>query len=136
MMRTKHYLGVVALLAGVMGIGMTGIGAVLADTPASQNQAVTPNPGELVIKVNSRKFEFIPAAITLKKGVPVVLELTSSDVIMGINVPDFKNRATIIPGVVTRIRIVPDKVGTFTFFCDVFCGNRHEEMSGLITVVA
>ncbi len=131
-MRTKHYLGVVALLAGVMGLG-----AVLADTPVSeQAQMVIPNPGEQVIKVSSHKFEFVPAAITLKKGVPVVFELTSTDVIMGFNVPDFKNRATIIPGVVTRIRIVPDKVGTFTFFCDIFCGAGHEEMSGLITVEA
>ena len=97
---------------------------------------VIPNPGEQVIKVSSHKFEFVPAAITLKKGVPVVFELTSTDVIMGFNVPDFKNRATIIPGVVTRIRIVPDKVGTFTFFCDIFCGAGHEEMSGLITVEA
>lgn len=135
-MRTKHYLGVVALLAGVMGLGTMCTNTVLADTPASQNAVVVPNPGEQVIKVSSHKFEFVPGAITLKKGVPVVFELTSSDVIMGFNVPDFKNRATIIPGVVTRIRIVPDKVGTFTFFCDVFCGDGHEEMSGLITVVA
>jgi len=135
-MRTKHYLGVVALLAGVMGLGTMRTNTVLADTPASQNPVVVPAPGEQVIKVSSHKFEFVPGAITLKKGVPVVFELTSSDVIMGFNVPDFKNRATIIPGVVTRIRIVPDKVGTFTFFCDVFCGDGHEEMSGLITVVA
>jgi cytochrome c oxidase subunit 2 len=135
MMRAKYYLGIVALLASVMGIAMVGTNTVLADTPPPAT-AVVPAPGEQVIKVNSRKFEFIPAAITLKKGVPVVLELTSADVIMGFNVPDFKNRATIIPGVVTRIRIVPDKVGTFTFFCDVFCGDGHEEMSGLITVVA
>jgi cytochrome c oxidase subunit 2 len=134
-MNAKYYLGIVALLASVMGIGMMCTNTVLADTPPPA-PAVVPAPGEQVIKVNSRKFEFIPAAITLKKGVPVVLELTSADVIMGFNVPDFKNRATIIPGVVTRIRIVPDKVGTFTFFCDVFCGDGHEEMSGLITVVA
>jgi cytochrome c oxidase subunit 2 len=134
-MRAKYYLGIVALLAGVMGIAMVCTNTVLADTPPPA-AAVVPAPGEQVIKVNSRKFEFIPAAITLKKGVPVVLELTSADVIMGFNVPDFKNRATIIPGAVTRIRIVPDKVGTFTFFCDVFCGDGHEEMSGLITVVA
>jgi cytochrome c oxidase subunit 2 len=131
-MRAKHYLGVVALLVGVMGIGV-----VLADTPApAKPEVVVPNPGEQVIKINSRKFEFVPGTLTLKKGVPVVIELTSSDVIMGFNVPDLKSRATIIPGVVTRIRIVPDKVGTFTFFCDIFCGDGHEDMSGLITVVA
>jgi cytochrome c oxidase subunit 2 len=119
----KNIIGVVVLLAGVLGIG-----AVFADT-LSENQS------EQVIKVNAHKFEFLPGNITLKKGVPVILELTSSDVIMGFNAPDLQSRATIIPGVVTRIRVVPDKVGTFIFFCDVFCGDGHEDMSGTITVV-
>lgn len=54
---------------------------------------------------------------------------------MGFNVPDLGLRADIVPGQTTRLRIVPGKVGTFTFFCDVFCGTGHEEMTGMITVV-
>ena len=91
---------------------------------------------EQVIKVNAHRFEFVPNMLTLKKGVPVILEFTSSDMIMGFNVPDLKARVTIIPGKVTRIRIVPDKIGMFTFLCDIFCGSGHEEMSGIINVVA
>jgi cytochrome c oxidase subunit 2 len=34
------------------------------------------------------------------------------------------------------VRLMPDKVGTFTFLCDVFCGSGHETMNGTITVVA
>jgi len=29
---------------------------------------------------------------------------------------------------------VPDKTGTFTFVCDIFCGTGHEEMDGTIEV--
>ena len=93
-------------------------------------------PGEQVIKILARKFTYSPNKLTLKKGVPVVLELTTADVLMGFSVPDFDVRADIIPGQVARVRLVPDKVGTFAFLCDVFCGTGHETMNGTITVVA
>jgi cytochrome c oxidase subunit II len=89
-----------------------------------------------VIKVNARKFEFTPNHLVLKKGVPVILEFTSADVIMGFNAPDLKSRISIVPGVVTRIEITPEKVGVFIFFCDIFCGDGHEDMTGTITVEA
>ena len=90
---------------------------------------------EQVIKINAHRFAFAPNVINLKVGAPVILEFTSSDVIMGFNIPDLKSRVDIIPGKVTRIRIVPEKVGTFTFLCDIFCGSGHEDMSGTINVV-
>jgi len=34
------------------------------------------------------------------------------------------------------LRFTPDKVGTFTFLCDIFCGDGHEGMSGTMKVVA
>lgn len=96
---------------------------------------VAAQPKEQVIRVAAKKFAFTPDTITLKQGVPVILEFTTEDVLMGFNVPDLKLRADIIPGQTTRVRIVPDKVGKFTFFCDIFCGTGHEEMTGMISVV-
>jgi cytochrome c oxidase subunit 2 len=93
-------------------------------------------PEEQVIKILARRFTYTPNKLSLKKGVPVVLELTSADVLMGFNAPDFDVRADVIPGKVARVRLVPDKVGTFTFLCDIFCGSGHETMSGTITVAA
>ena len=93
-------------------------------------------PEEQVIKILARKFTYSPNKLTLKKGVPVVLELTTADVLMGFYVPDFDIRADIIPGQVAKVRLVPDKVGTFAFLCDIFCGSGHETMNGTITVVA
>ncbi len=69
-------------------------------------------------------------------GVPVVLEFVTADVVMGFNAPDFNVRADIIPGQVARVRLVPDKTGTFVFLCDIFCGDGHEGMSGQIHVAA
>jgi cytochrome c oxidase subunit 2 len=89
-----------------------------------------------VIRVTARKFAFLPREIRLKKGVPVVLEFVTADVVMGFNAPDFNVRSDIIPGKVSRLRLVPDKTGTFVFLCDVFCGEGHEGMSGQIHVDA
>jgi cytochrome c oxidase subunit 2 len=89
---------------------------------------------EPVIHITAKKFEFTPRTPTLKKGVPVVIEVTALDRVHGFNLPDFGVRSDVVPGKVTRIRFTPDKTGEFVFFCDVFCGDGHEQMSGVLTV--
>ncbi|HEX6003796.1 MAG TPA: cytochrome c oxidase subunit II [Burkholderiales bacterium] len=98
--------------------------------------AQSAEPPERLIKVSAKRFDYTPSHITVKKGVPVRFQLTSEDVLMGFNLPDFNVRADMIPGKTTELRFVPDKVGTFTFLCDIFCGTGHEEMNGKLTVVA
>ena len=87
-----------------------------------------------VIKVSARRFSFTPSEIALKKGEPVVFELTTEDIFMGMNIPDFGVRSDIVPGKTMRLAVTPDKTGTFTFLCDVFCGDGHEGMSGTLVV--
>lgn len=53
--------------------------------PLSSGNAQT---SERTIKITAHKFEYEPSEIRLKVGEPVVLELTSRDVIHGFNVPD------------------------------------------------
>jgi cytochrome c oxidase subunit II len=113
---------------------MAGAAAGLAG--ASIATYVLAQAPEQVIHVSARKFAFLPREITLKQGVPVVLEFVSADVVMGFSAPDFKVRADIIPGQVARVRLVPRQIGTFDFLCDIFCGDGHEGMSGRIHVVA
>lgn len=122
-MRSTRRRLTVALGALVLGAGTISLRA------AAQ-------PEEQVIKILARRFTYTPNKLTLAKGMPVVLELTTADVLMGFSVPDFDVRADIIPGQAARVRLVPDKIGTFAFLCDIFCGSGHETMSGTITVVA
>jgi cytochrome c oxidase subunit 2 len=43
-------------------------------------------------------------------------------------------RADIDPDHVTRLDLLPQRVGKFEFHCDVFCGSGHEGMEGEIVV--
>lgn len=111
------------ILAAVLGTGLVSVGDYASTS------------GEYpVIKIVAKKFDYTPNVIKLKKGVPVVLEFTTLDVFMGFKVPDLGVRTDIIPGKVLRVRLVPDKVGTFPVVCDVFCGSGHEDMTGTIIV--
>ncbi|HEY1289929.1 MAG TPA: cupredoxin domain-containing protein [Burkholderiales bacterium] len=113
--------------AGLLALGVASIATYVVAQPAQ--------PKEKVIRIDAKRFDYTPGELTLKKGEAVILELTSRDVLMGFNLPDFNLRADMIPDKVTRVRFVPDKTGSFTFLCDIFCGSKHEEMNGRLTVV-
>ena len=89
---------------------------------------------EMVIKITAKKFEYSPSSIKIKKGVPVVLELTSLDRLHGFNCPKLGVRTDIEPGKVSRVRILAQKAGVYEFHCDIFCGDGHEDMYGKIIV--
>jgi cytochrome c oxidase subunit 2 len=90
--------------------------------------------GEQHISLIAMKFDFLPDELTLKKGKPVVLDVSTLDRIHGFAIPELKLRVDVVPGETTHVRLVPEKAGRFTFRCDNFCGDGHEEMEGAIIV--
>ena len=114
------------ILAGGAALGIASIATYVAAQPAQAK--------EKIIRIDAKRFDYTPSHLTLKKGEAVILELTSSDVLMGFNLPDFNLRADMVPDKVTRVRFVPDKTGSFTFLCDIFCGDGHECMHGTLIV--
>jgi cytochrome c oxidase subunit 2 len=110
-------------------------GAMAALILISISGYLTAAENEQVIQVTAKRFEYSPKEITLRKGVPVVLEFTSLDRLHGFNCPGLGIRMDIRPGKINRLRFVPDRVGTFPFHCDNFCGSGHEGMRGTITVI-
>ncbi len=110
----------------VLGIILLVIGALGASALAAEPQ---------VIKITAKRFEYNPKEITLKKGVPVVLEFTSLDRLHGFKCLGLGVRADIKPGQATRVNLTPQKVGDFEFHCDNFCGGGHGNMKGVIHVV-
>jgi cytochrome c oxidase subunit II len=109
-----------AAAASLLGLGLAG-GYAAAQTVR-------------VIKVRAKKFVFTPKRIELRKGEPVEFQLTTEDAFMGFSVPELGLRADIVPGKTGELRLTPQTTGTFDFLCDVFCGDKHEEMQGQIVV--
>jgi cytochrome c oxidase subunit 2 len=67
------------------------------------------------IHLTAKKFELSPASVTVRKGEPVTIELTSADRVRGFRLPDFDVRIEVKPGVRTGVSFVPHKAGTSHF---------------------
>jgi cytochrome c oxidase subunit 2 len=115
-----------------------GCAHALAEPKSPEPKASAPAPGPktepVVIQISAHQWAFDPSTITLKKGVPVTLELHSEDRVHGFNAPDFGLRSDVPPGKPVRLTFTPDRTGTFIFHCDVFCGDGHDDMAGQIVV--
>jgi cytochrome c oxidase subunit II len=126
------------MLIGGAGLLMAGAcGSVMHDQTTGQATGQKNlGPGdERVVEIAVKKFEYIPAEVTLKKGQPVRLELTSLDHLHGFDLPDLGIRADVKPDETAVLHLVPQKIGQFVFHCDIFCGDGHEDLQGVITVV-
>ncbi|WIM10784.1 cupredoxin domain-containing protein [Enhydrobacter sp.] len=117
-MRRRYFI---ALLAAGSAAG--GVARLAADAPAE-------------VEVIAEKFDFTPDTVKAKVGKPLTFVVTSIDRVHGFKMPDFGVRTDIVPGAETRVTITPTRPGTFAFFCDVFCGDGHEEMGGTLVVEA
>ena len=105
------------------------------ETAALMGDAQVPVPEDApVIEVHASRWSYDPATITLQKGVTTVLELRSSDVHHGFNVPGLNVRADVLPDRATKVVVTPAEAGTYVFHCDYYCGSGHEEMEGKIVV--
>ena len=110
------------------------IGLLVMEGFMMRGSSLAADEAEQVIKITAKKFEYSPKEITVKKGVPIVLEFNSLDRLHGFNCPGLGIRMDIRPGKANRLRFVPEKSGTFPFHCDNFCGSGHEGMKGTIIV--
>ncbi|MDP2949898.1 MAG: cupredoxin domain-containing protein [Chloroflexota bacterium] len=114
----------VALIAGVVG-GMAFLDRVYEQSDnAITVTAQVPTEGG-----------FEPDVVRVKAGEVVRLRLTSRDVTHGFYLPDFNvNAGPISPGKYKTVEFVADKVGAFTFYCNVLCSKRHGAMNGTLIV--
>lgn len=97
----------------------------------------TPSPSQpetSVIEVTAKKWEFIPSTITVKQGQRVRLNIQSIDVTHGLAIPDFDISLRLEPGTSASTEFIADKKGTFSFFCNVLCGEGHKDMRGTLIV--
>src|ERR1700744_292759 len=65
------------------------------------------------IQVTAKRFEYVPAEITVRKGEPVVLVLHTEDVAHGVKFADLGISTDIEKGNASRLAFTADRSGTF-----------------------
>jgi cytochrome c oxidase subunit 2 len=119
--------------AAALGLGLAALtpNGNLVHAQEAANAAVEPK----VIAISAKKFAFTPSAITLKKGEPVILRLTSADRVHGFMSKPLKIDTDIAAGKTTDVTVTPSSAGNFTVICDHYCGTGHGNMKMKVAVV-
>ena len=68
-------------------------------------------------------------------GVAVRITQTSEDVIHSFFVPAFRSKKDVVPGRYTQQWFEATKPGKYRIFCAEYCGSKHSEMIGWVTVM-
>ena len=114
----KSHIFVKAVLVSILSIG-----SFVAPGFASTSDA------PVTINVSVKRFAYEPSQITLKKGEPVVIKLTTEDVAHGLKFKELNLNTKIEKGKPAELAFTPDKVGDFVGHCSVFCGSGHGSMT-------
>jgi cytochrome c oxidase subunit 2 len=111
---------------------------VLDDIEAKQ-------PDALVVNVTGQQFTWTfeypqekvsSAGLVLPDGRPVEFRIKTNDVIHSFWVPEFRLKSDAVPGLTTKIRLTPDRVGRYQVVCAELCGLGHAAMRQNVRVVA
>jgi cytochrome c oxidase subunit 2 len=82
-----------------------------------------PNPSRMVTTANE---------IHIPAGRPVLIQLSSQDVIHSFWVPSLHGKRDLIPGHDSEIWIEADRPGVYRGLCAEFCGHQHAHMDFLV----
>ncbi len=69
-------------------------------------------------------------------GRPVVLNMTSSDVLHAFFVPDFRIKKDIVPGAFSKVWFKVEKPGEHVIYCAEYCGTTHSGMIGKVIALS
>jgi cytochrome c oxidase subunit II len=97
---------------------------VTADNPYGLDRR-SPNGADDVVSVNQ---------MHLPIGRPVIVQLSSRDVIHSFGVPAMRVKQDAIPGMMIPVWFTPTLEGSFDIACSQLCGLGHYRMRAVITV--
>ena len=106
---------------------MIAVPALLAAPPAEPR----------IIEITARRFAFEPSEIEVAVGEPVRLVVRSADGVHGIEIKKVKVQK-MIPrgGEPVTINFTAKEAGRFPILCSEYCGDEHDNMRGMLVVVA
>jgi cytochrome c oxidase subunit 2 len=99
--------------------------------------------GALEIKVTGNQWFFeydygngvTDTDLTVPVGQPIVLRMTSNDVIHSFGLTEYRVKEDMMPGRITYLWFYPDKPIETTVVCVEFCGNSHSQMNNKVKAV-
>ena len=90
-----------------------------------------------VIEVVAKRFAFEPSEIQVTVGERIRLVLRTADGLHGIELKKFKIAKEIPRGnKAVTVEFTADEAGTFPFLCSEYCGDGHDDMKGMLVVMA
>jgi len=110
---------------------------VLDDLEAKQ-------PNTLVVNVTGQQFTWsfdYPSEkvksnqLVLPKDRPVEFRIHTKDVLHSFWVPEFRLKSDAVPGLTTKIRLTPNRIGRYQVVCAELCGIGHSTMRQNVRVV-
>lgn len=111
------------------------------------NDIETKYDDELVVKVQAIQFAWsfsypqgdgrpvVSNQLYLPKDRPVRFDIESRDVLHDFWVPAFRVKIDAVPGITTRLRVTPTKLGRYPVVCAELCGLGHSVMRSTAVVV-
>lgn len=123
-----------------VGIGIWGVWAYVAAEKVPENAYKINVTGkqwlwEFRYTSNGKQFETTDV-MYVPVNTPVLLEMTSIDVLHSFYVPSFRVKRDTVPGARSRINFTATRKGDFKVFCAEYCGTSHSRMRGTIRVVS
>ena len=100
-------------------------------------------PNDLAIQVTGQQWSWVfgypngttNAELVVPVDQPLLLEMTSNDVIHSFWVPEWRMKQDLVPGMTTHINFTPKAIGEFTLACNQACGLSHTSMYAKVRVV-
>jgi len=106
--------------------GRTDVSLVSAANPVGLDRS-SPNGADDIVSINQ---------LVLPVDRPVVVQLTSKDVIHSFGLPNFRVKQDVIPGLMTPVWFTPTRTGQYEIVCSQLCGLAHYRMRGFVTVLS
>ncbi len=154
---SKHHvavaMGVSALIFFVVDGNLWFNSTIDVNTAFWNHAAAEKHPEAVLIELNAHqwawdaryagpdgKFNNADDVVTLNdirvpKGVPIVFQIASADVIHSFYLPNFRVKQDAMPGMITRLWFVAKEAGEFDIGCAQHCGTHHYKMKGRLTVL-
>lgn len=121
-------------ISSSVSIELSGAGDADSDSFPPPTTEVKNGRTERTIHMGVRQYAWDPSVIMVKRGELVRLIMHNADVQHGLVIPELGVLNIDIPPEGAVIEFVPEKTGTFVFFCSYYCGEGHSEMRGKIVV--